>query len=228
MDRRQALRAMGAAAAVPAVMGLTAGTAHAGLLGLGTGDGTLGNPLGALGNPLGGLTGGQAAGGSQAAAMGDMGIAKGTGVGMYVDMSTAQQMSAFTINPNQVTCGVGTFGLGQMALSGPFSMLMYSVGDLDYQVKGNEIRAKGRMRSITMIAAGRVTENVEHDFLAIASGGGPGGGGRFDVHFVTPFWTPGLMQPMATPSGVVGGWARFGGNVATNLVDKTPLGGVNP
>jgi hypothetical protein len=227
MDRRQALRALGAAAAVPAVMGLTAGTAHAGLLGLGTGDGSLGNPLGALGNPLGGLTGSQAQGGG-ASAQGDMGIAKGTGAGMYVDMSTAQQMSTFTIDPNLVTCGVGTFGIGQLALSGPFSMLMYSTRIDSYEIDGNTIKAKGRMRSITMIAAGLVTENVEHDFLAIASGGGPGGGGRFDVHFVTPFWTPGLMQPMATPSGVVGGWARFGGNVATNLVDKTPLGGVNP
>jgi len=208
-------------------MGITAGTAHAGLLGLGTGDGSLGLPLPNVGGL--GLGGAKAAGGPAATAAGDMGIAKGTGAGMYVDMSTAQQMSAFTINSMQVTCGVGTFGIGQLALSGPFSMLMFSMGELEsYEIKGNEIRAKGRMRSITMIAAGLVTENAEHDFLAIASGGGPGGGGRFDVHFVTPFWTPGLLQPMATPSGVVGGWARFGGMVATNLLDKTPLGGINP
>lgn len=217
MDRRQALRTLaigGAAAAVPTVMGLTAGQAHAGLLGLGSGNG-------------GGLLP-SAPKAAAAAAAGGMGIAKGTGVGMYVDMSTAQQMSTFTIDPNLVTCGVGTFGVGQLALSGPFSMLMFSTRIDSYNIDGNEIRATGRMRSITMIAAGLVTENIEHDFLAIASGGGPQGGGRFDVHFVTPFWTPGLLQPMATPSGVVGGWARFGGMVATNLLEKTPLGGVNP
>jgi hypothetical protein len=156
------------------------------------------------------------------------GGAPGMGVGMYVDMSTAQQMSTFTIAPDLVTCGVGTFGVGQLALSGPFSMLMYSTKVMDYVVDSaaHTITAKGRMRSITMIAAGVVTEDVEHDFIAIAKNNRGQKTDRFDVHFVTPFWTPGLTNPMATPSKVRPGWARFGGNVAKNL-GKVVLGGVN-
>src|SRR2546423_9786459 len=48
------------------------------------------------------------------------------GVGMYVDMSTAFQMSTFTIQAPLVTCGVGTFGqplLPGIVQSGPFAML---------------------------------------------------------------------------------------------------------
>ena len=46
------------------------------------------------------------------------------GVGMYSDMTTAEQLSTFTIVPHLVTCGVGTFGPGGQ--SGAFAMLMYS------------------------------------------------------------------------------------------------------
>lgn len=158
------------------------------------------------------------------------GGAPGMGVGMYVDMSTAQQMSTFTIAPDLVTCGVGTFGVGQLALSGPFSMLMFSTSVESYDIdkSARTITATGRMRSITMIATGLVTESVEHDFIAIAkNNGGTKTTDRFDVHFVTPFWTPGLTNPMATPSKVRPGWSRFGGNVAKNLGGKIVLGGVN-
>jgi hypothetical protein len=91
------------------------------------------------------------------------------GTGMYVDMSTAQQMSGFSITSQLVTCAVGTFGVGQLALSGPFSMHMYSTSIASYSVNAatHTINATGRMRSITMIVAGLVTENVEHDFIAI-------------------------------------------------------------
>jgi TAT (twin-arginine translocation) pathway signal sequence len=150
------------------------------------------------------------------------------GTGMYVDMSTAQQMSTFSIASNLVTCGVGTFGVGQLNLSGPFSMLMYSTSIATYthDQATRTITATGRMRSITMIAAGLVTENVEHDFIAIATNNAGAGTDRFDVHFVTPFWTP-SRQPLATPSSVRPGWARFGGNVAKALLTNMPLGGVN-
>jgi hypothetical protein len=154
------------------------------------------------------------------------------GTGIYVDMSTAQQMSTFSIAPTLVTCGVGTFGVGQLALSGPFAMLMYSTRVDSYTVdRGSRtITATGRMRSITMLAAGVLTENVEHDFIAIATNNAGVGTDRFDVHFVTPFWTPGLTNPLATASSVRPGWSRFGGNVATTaplLGNGTALGGVN-
>jgi hypothetical protein len=151
------------------------------------------------------------------------------GTGIYVDMSTAQQMSTFSIAPQLVTCGVGTFGVGQLALSGPFAMLMYSTRIDSYDVDSGSrtITATGRMRSITMIALGVVTENVEHDFIAIATNNNGIGTDRFDVHFVTPFWTPGMLQPLATPSAVRPGWSRFGGNVATDALRKHALGGVN-
>ncbi|GAB3007438.1 twin-arginine translocation signal domain-containing protein [Saccharothrix stipae] len=151
------------------------------------------------------------------------------GTGIYVDQSTAQQMSTFSITPQLVTCGVGTFGVGQLALTGPFAMLMYSTRIDRYTVDpgSRTITATGRMRSITMIALGVVTESVEHDFIAVATNNNGVGSDRFDVHFVTPFWTPGLLQPMATPSSLRPGWARFGGNVATAAVTGTPLGGVN-
>jgi hypothetical protein len=155
---------------------------------------------------------------------------QGMGAGMYVDMSTAQQMSTFTIAPQLVTCGVGTFGIGQLSLAGPFSMLMYStrIDSYDVDKSTRTITATGRMRSITIIAAGAVTENVEHDFIAIAVNNAKQGTDRFDVHFVTPFWTPGLTSnPLATASAVRPGWARFGGNVAKALRGKVVLGGVN-
>jgi hypothetical protein len=158
--------------------------------------------------------------------------ATGTGAGMYVDMSTLNQMSTFTIQPTLVSCGVGTFGIGLTGTSGPFSMLMYSVSIPTYNVDraAGTIYAAGRMRSITMLAAGLMTESVEHDFIAIAVDNHGVSPDRFDVHFTTPMWGPGgLGNLMATPSTVRPGWQRFGGNVASALgaLGGVKLGGVS-
>src|SRR5919109_5028599 len=121
----------------------------------------------------------------------------GTGVGMYTDSSVAHQVSSFTINPQTVSCGVGTLAAGGEA-SGPFAMLMYATRMDSYTVdkEFGEIRATGRMRSITKVG-GAVVEDAEHDFLAVAAAtvahGGfeqavHAGGDRFDIHFQTPFW----------------------------------------
>ena len=144
----------------------------------------------------------------------------GTGVGMYTDASVAHQVSSFTINPQTVSCGVGTLAAGGEA-SGPFAMLMYATRMDSYTVdkESGEIRATGRMRSITKVG-GAVVEDAEHDFLAVAAAtvahGGfeqavHAGGDRFDVHFQTPFWDQ--YNPMCTPSTVAAGKCRFGGEL---------------
>jgi hypothetical protein len=144
----------------------------------------------------------------------------GTGVGMYTDDSVAHQVSSFTINPKMVSCGVGTLAAGGDS-SGPFAMLMYSTRIDTYSVDADagEIRATGRMRSITKVG-GAVVEDAEHDFLAIAAStvrhGGfedavHAGGDRFDVHFSTPFWD--RYNPMCSPSVVAAGKCRFGGEL---------------
>lgn len=144
----------------------------------------------------------------------------GTGVGMYTDDSVAHQVSSFTINPKMVSCGVGTLAAGGDS-SGPFAMLMYSTRIDTYAVDADagEIRATGRMRSITKVG-GAVVEDAEHDFLAIAAStvrhGGfedavHAGGDRFDVHFSTPFWD--RYNPMCSPSVVAAGKCRFGGEL---------------
>ena len=144
----------------------------------------------------------------------------GTGVGMYTDSSVANQVSSFTINPKTVTCGVGTLAAGGDA-SGPFAMLMYATRMDSYTVDSDagEIRATGRMRSITKVGSA-VVEDAEHDFLAVAAGsvahGGfdqavHSGGARFDVHFSTPFWD--RYNPMCTPSSIKAGACRFGGEL---------------
>lgn len=144
----------------------------------------------------------------------------GTGVGMYTDSSVANQVSSFTINPQTVSCGVGTLAAGGEA-SGPFAMLMYATRMDSYAVddQAGEIRATGRMRSITKVGTA-VMEDIEHDFLAIAAktvahGGFEQavhtGGDRFDVHFSTPFWD--RYNGMCTPSMVIEGACRFGGEV---------------
>src|ERR671922_3019636 len=100
----------------------------------------------------------------------------GTGVGMYTDASVAHQVSSFTINPQTVTCGVGTLAAGGDA-SGPFAMLMYATRMDSYTVDSDagEIRATGRMRSITKVGSA-VVEDAEHDFLAVAAGSVAHGG----------------------------------------------------
>ena len=144
----------------------------------------------------------------------------GTGVGMYTDDSVAHQVSSFTINPKMVSCGVGTLAPGGDS-SGPFAMLMYSTRIDTYTVdrEAGEIRATGRMRSVTKTGSS-VVEDAEHDFLAIAAATVPhggfqqavhSGGDRFDVHFSTPFWDQ--YNPMCTPSTVAAGKCRFGGEL---------------
>ena len=144
----------------------------------------------------------------------------GTGVGMYTDSSVANQVSSFTMNPKMVSCGVGTLAVGGDA-SGPFAMLMYATRIDSYTVdqEAGEIRATGRMRSITKVG-GKTMEDTEHSFLAVgaatvAHGGFEQavheGGDRFDVHFQTPFWDG--YNPMCTPSSLVTGACRFGGEL---------------
>lgn len=144
---------------------------------------------------------------------------KSEGVGMYTDDSTAHQLSTFTLNPRMISCGVGT--LGDHENTGPFAMLMYSTKINSYRADSvaNTITATGQMRSITRTANGLLaplSEDVVHDFVAIANDGGPVVTGahvddRFDVHFKTPFWNTG--NPMCSPSTVVAGGCRFGGEL---------------
>ena len=162
------------------------------------------------------------AGGGRGAAAGgrDSELLMGTGVGMYTDSSVANQVSSFTINPKMVSCGVGTLAAGGDS-SGPFAMLMYATRIDSYTVdqEAGEIRATGRMRSITKMG-NSVVEDAEHDFLAVAAtsvahGGFDqavhSGGDRFDVHFSTPFWD--RYNPMCSPSSIAAGACRFGGEL---------------
>jgi hypothetical protein len=137
------------------------------------------------------------------------------GAGMYTDASVAMQASSFSINPSEVTCGVGTVNANGAA--GPFEMLMYSIGTHNYSVNPvtRTITASGRMRSITRVA-GQIVEDVHHDFIAIAVDNQPGHpqpnrADRFETHFATPFWN--LSNPMCTPSPLVPGGCRFGGQL---------------
>lgn len=137
------------------------------------------------------------------------------GVGMYVDESTAEQLSTFTINKRMVSCGVGTLANQALGTTGPFAMLMYSTKIDGYNVDPGTktITATGRMRSITKVAqpSGAPAEDVEHDFVAVAvDNPASGARDRFDVHFRTPMWNTG--SPMCTPSSIVSGGCRFGGN----------------
>jgi hypothetical protein len=133
-----------------------------------------------------------------------------SGVGTYTDASVANQVSNFTVNPQMVSCGVGTIAPGPHS-AGPFAMLMYATKISSYVVdrEARRITVEGRMRSITRMGTMTV-EDVEHEFLAVALDR-PEGHDRFDVHFVTPFWNPG--NPMATHSTLHDGWVRFGGEV---------------
>src|SRR5438105_8951557 len=144
----------------------------------------------------------------------------GTGVGMYTADSVAHHVASITSNPKMVGCGVWTLAAGGDA-SGPFAMLMYSTRIDSYTVDkdAGEIRATGRMRSITKVG-GAVVEDAEHDFLAIAASsvrhGGfeqavHQGGDRFDVHFSTPFWDQ--YNPMCSPSTAAAGECSFGGEL---------------
>lgn len=141
------------------------------------------------------------------------------GCGMYTDPSVAQQCSTFAINPTNVTCGVGTFAQGQN--SGPFAMLMYSLRIDSYvaEPRVSTIRATGLMRSITRMG-GQTIEDVVVEFVAVAVASIGSGAGRFDTHFVSPFWNP--SNPLATRSTLVDGWVRFGGDVLMGEVAIGP------
>jgi hypothetical protein len=141
------------------------------------------------------------------------------GCGMYTDPSVAQQCSTFAINPRNVTCGVGTLAQGQQ--SGPFAMLMYSLRIDSYaaEPRVSTIRATGLMRSITRMG-GQTIEDVVHEFVAAAVASIGSGPGRYDLHFVTPFWNP--SNPLATRSTLVDGWVRFGGDVLMGEVVVGP------
>lgn len=136
------------------------------------------------------------------------------GVGMYADASTAGQLSTFTINKRMISCGVGATGDTATGTTGAFAMLMYStkIDRYDVDAAGKTITGTGRMRSITRMGpSGSVAEDVEHDFVAVAVDKVAGQrGDRFDMHFRTPLWNTG--SPMCTPSTIVAGGCRFGGD----------------
>lgn len=153
----------------------------------------------------------------------------GEGTGMYVDMSTAQQLSTFTINKRMVSCGVGTFAMRELGTTGPFAMMMYStkIDSYDVDVATKSIRAAGTMRSITKMGGLAIlpnnspaAEDVEHQFVATASDRSEGGNQSNDVymlHFKTPFWNTG--NPMCSPSTVVSGGCKFGTAVGLSMGD---------
>lgn len=140
-------------------------------------------------------------------------------VGMYSDPSTAMQLSTFTVNKRMVSCAVGTLAAAQLNSTGPFAMLMYSTSISTYQADkaAGTLTATGRMRSITQmgnLGVNPPTEDVEHDFIAIAE---RGPGMKFATHFRTPFWNTG--NPMCTPSSLVSGGCKFGGSVHMGTVN---------
>jgi hypothetical protein len=133
---------------------------------------------------------------------------KNAGVGLYTDPSVASQVSTFTINPNQVSCGVGT--VNAEGLFGPFEMIMYSTQINSYRSQSNTILADGC---------------VIHPFIAVATDNAPGFPqpnlrDRFETHFITPFWHVG--NPLCTASERVPGGCRFGGQVFLGDVDANP------
>jgi hypothetical protein len=150
------------------------------------------------------------------------------GVGTYTDPSVANQISNFTINRQQVSCGVGTVAADipgfPPSFTGPFAMLMYAKDIQFYHANHvtKTIRASGRMRSITH-AGGNLVEDEDHDFLAIAEDKGATGD-RFDVHFSTTFWNP--ANPMCTKSTEVPGKCRFGGVLVTDNNGQNQMGDV--
>ncbi|GIH03471.1 hypothetical protein Rhe02_15380 [Rhizocola hellebori] len=144
-------------------------------------------------------------------------------IGVCRDASVAWQMAAFSVHPSLVTFAIGSFD--ECGMSGPFAVLMYSLR-VDEYVHDNGrqvITASGRMRSLTMVGDGILREDVEHDFLAVAADRCGDVAPRMDIHFVTPFWTPGLVQPVATPSIVRPGWTRFGGELVIAALNETSM-----
>lgn len=154
------------------------------------------------------------------------------GAGMYTDGSVVHQASTFTLNPNQVSCGVGTIDAN--GAFGPFEMEMasYTVDSYSVDRSANTITATGHMRSTTRVA-GLIIEDTNgvgnnpppHAYVAIGHDGRGGASGllgllnptdHFDTHFKTPFWN--TSNPMCTASTVVPGGCRFGGDLFLGLV----------
>lgn len=146
------------------------------------------------------------------------GVRKGEGVGVYLDPSTANQASTFTISRRLVTCGVGAENLPGI---GRFEMLMFSTRIREYSVSAakKEITVRGEMRSITR-AGGATAEDVRHPFIAHASDldgdETQPRADRFDVHMRSGFWNHG--NAMCTKSDRYPGLCRFGGRlIAGNI-----------
>jgi hypothetical protein len=153
---------------------------------------------------------------------------KDEGVGMYTDPSVAGQDSTFTITKNLVSCGVGTNALIVPPNPG-FQMLMFSLSVDSYTVVRTvprTITATGLMDSITRIG-GVIVENTNgsgtnpppHHYVAIGVDNDTQPD-RFDIHFKTPFWN--TSNPLCTPSTVVPGGCRFGGDVFLGDVVVSP------
>jgi hypothetical protein len=151
------------------------------------------------------------------------------GVGMYTDPSVAGQDSTFTITKNLISCGVGTEAPAPAPFNAGFQMLMFSLSVDSYNVVRSvprTIRATGLMDSITRIG-GVIVENTNgsgtnpppHQYLAIAVDNDTQPD-RFDIHFKTPFWN--TNNPACTPSTVVPGGCRFGGDVFLGDVVVSP------
>src|SRR6185437_7707952 len=153
------------------------------------------------------------------------------GAGMYTDSSVVHQASTFTLNPNQVSCGVGTIDAN--GAFGPFEMEMasYTVDTYVVDRNANTITATGHMRSTTRVA-GIIIEDTNgvgnnpppHAYVAIGFDNRAKSGllglsnipDHYDTHFKTPFWN--TSNPMCTPSTVVPGGCRFGGDLFLGLV----------
>lgn len=150
---------------------------------------------------------------------GASGVRARQGVGMYSDASTASQSATFTINRLMVSCGVAAEDIAGL---GRFEMLMFSTRIKRYLVDSasKEITVRGEMRSITRVA-GVVVEDVRHPFIAHAldldGDEGEPRRDRFEIHFRTPFWSPG--KPMCTPSDRHPGLCRIGGQLFAGNVN---------
>jgi hypothetical protein len=150
-------------------------------------------------------------------------------VGIYTDQSTLFQSSVFSANPLFVECGVGTenLALPTGANLGPFEMLMYSETIDSYDVSGTTIVITGTMRSITRLA-GSVIDDAIHPFVAVAQDSVPPAKDRWDLYYITPFWrqVPNLLGDplgslLCTPSNVIPGGCKFGGEVFIGNVNAS-------
>lgn len=161
-------------------------------------------------------------------------VLRDAGAGIHVGPDTAMGISTFTINPMSVTCGVGSIGNAPGAVpgslgvptglgtTGPFTMLMYARTVESYVIdrKARKITARGVMRSITT-AANTVLEDVDHPYVAVGVDNRNRMPDVFNLHFVTPFWTP-AANPMATPSTYRDAWAMFGSTILLGEINVAP------